>query len=304
MHVFQNFLDGVVKFLEGHSHPLAELRQRFLRAKVKLTTVLIIVGSVAVVVICTILFGSAAIAGAKFDADRQVYLSQIADLKNKNTDYKDQYQQVLQLKNDFRSSIKDIVEMLYNKDSHLAIGGPSTAVPATDEAVLLQIRTAVNTMKDDQGMLGEVKDYLTARKEFIDNFPFVWPTVRTGSGRITSGFGFREDPFDTKKLNYHPGLDIGGNKDDPVYATADGVVEDVSANDVYGNYVVLKHKYGFETIYGHLDAALVHVGQQVKRSDLIGKMGDTGEATGYHLHYEIRRDGGAIDPMLFLNVTY
>lgn len=306
-------LDAMVHYMNGHrTGRLKRGWARFLQTKVKLSTVLLIVASSTAVIVFTVLFGSTAIAGAKWDADKQAKDAQITDLKGTLNDYKAQYQDVLKLKNAFRSSIKDIVQMLYNKDTYLAVGGASIKVADSDEAVLLQIRSAVDTMGDDQKWLGEVKDYLVARQDFIQNFPFVWPTVRSGTPNITSGFGFRPDPFNEKKLSYHAGIDIAGSPGDPVFATADGIVVEVGiwgpgetgfAND-YGNYITIRHKYSFETRYAHLSKILVTMGEHIKRGDKIGEIGETGMATGPHLHYEIRKDGVAIDPMSFLTVNY
>lgn len=307
------FLDAIVHFMNGHrTGRLKQVWAKFLQTKVKLSAVLLIIASSTAIIAFIILFGSTAIAGAKFDADKEALQVQIADQKNINKDYKDQYQNVLKLKNEFRSSIKDIVQMLYNKDTYLAVGGSSIKVADSDEAVLLQLRSAVDTMGDDQKWLGEVKDYLVARQDFIQNFPFVWPTLKSGIPRITSGYGFRPDPFNEKKLSYHAGIDIAGNPDDPVFATADGVVVEIGTwgpgqegqSSDYGNFITVRHKYSFETRYAHLDKVLVTMGQHIKRGDKIGQLGNTGMATGYHLHYEIRKDGVAIDPMSFLTVNY
>lgn len=306
MKLTHNFFDKMVKYLEGHpEYSLKKFWLKFLQRQIKLSTVLIIVASAVVVLAASIIIGSTVVASAKFEAEKQYYSSRITALESKNAEYKEQYTQVLLLKNRFRSSIKEIVEMLYNKDTYLAVGGSSLKIDDTDEAVLLQLRTSVATMEDDQKLLTEVKDYLNARMEFISNFPFVWPTIKVGTPQLTSSFGFRKDPFKSSDLSYHAGIDIAGNKDDPVFATADGIVAQADYNhDLYGNLIVIKHKYGFETYYGHLNGILVKVGQQVKRGDRIGLIGDTGESTGFHLHYEIRKDNVAIDPMTFLNVNY
>jgi murein DD-endopeptidase MepM/ murein hydrolase activator NlpD len=242
---------------------------------------------------------------AKYQADKQSWLAQIAELEAKNKDYRNSAAEVLAIKDRFRSSIKEIVDMLYNKDSSLGIGGSSIPVEDTDEAVLLQIRNTVQTMQDDQNLLAEVKHYLEARKEFIDNFPFDWPVSKTGVPKITSGFGFRQDLKGKPTLHMHAGIDIGGKKGDFVYATAAGVVASLNYNhELYGKLIILKHKYNFETYYAHLDRISIKVGQVIERGQKIGEMGNTGESQGYHLHYEVRRDFIAIDPMMFLNINY
>jgi murein DD-endopeptidase MepM/ murein hydrolase activator NlpD len=273
--------------------------------KIKLYTV-IIAGIVTIAVFSgVILLVNNLLVEAKYQAEKQSWKAQITELEAKNKDWKDQYQSVITIKDRFRTSIKEIVEMLYNKDSSLAVGGSSEPVETTDEAVLLQIRNTVQTMQDDQNLLAEVKHYLVARKEFIDNFPFAWPVSKTGVPKITSGFGFRQDLNGKPTLHMHAGIDIGGIKGDIVYAPAAGVVTSVQYNhELYGKLIILEHKYNFITYYAHLDKILVKVGQTIERGQKIGEMGNSGESQGYHLHYEVRRDGVPIDPMMFLNINY
>lgn len=116
---------------------------------------------------------------------------------------------------------------------------------------------------------------------------------------FTSGFGVRNDPF-RGGAAMHAGVDIRGPYGTPIYATADGIVERAERASGYGNLIALDHGRGIETRYGHLSAILVHRGQRVKRGELIGRMGSTGRSTGNHLHYEVRLDGSAVNPMPFL----
>lgn len=108
--------------------------------------------------------------------------------------------------------------------------------------------------------------------------------------RITSEFGFR-------RYRWHHGTDLKLNVGDPVYSTFDGIVRIRSYDrNGYGYYVVVRHKNGLETLYGHLSKILVEVGQEVKAGDLLGLGGNTGRSTGPHLHYEIRYQGLSINP--------
>jgi murein DD-endopeptidase MepM/ murein hydrolase activator NlpD len=119
---------------------------------------------------------------------------------------------------------------------------------------------------------------------------------------FTSGFGIRSDPF-RGGAAMHAGVDIPGPYASPIYATADGIVERSQWAGGYGNLVELSHGRGIETRYGHLSASLVSPGQRVKRGQMIARMGSTGRSTGNHLHYEVRVDGSAINPMPFLQST-
>jgi murein DD-endopeptidase MepM/ murein hydrolase activator NlpD len=100
--------------------------------------------------------------------------------------------------------------------------------------------------------------------------------------------------------DYHPGLDIAGEKGQPVYATAAGVVTQAGLVGGYGNLIILDHGFGLETRYGHLSQFLVHIGQHVKRGEMIGRIGTTGKTTGPHLHYEVMANGRLLNPLQLL----
>ncbi len=112
--------------------------------------------------------------------------------------------------------------------------------------------------------------------------------------RQTSGFGPRWGRM-------HSGLDFAAARGTPILATADGVVVHAGWMSGYGNLVEIRHALGFETRYGHLNSVNVKVGQRVSRGDNIGGMGTTGRSTGVHVHYEIRRNGQAMNPLPFIN---
>lgn len=116
---------------------------------------------------------------------------------------------------------------------------------------------------------------------------------------FTSSYGVRSDPF-RGSAAMHAGIDLSGPVGTPIYATANGVVGRAKWVGGYGNLVELEHGKGVQTRYGHLSEILVRPGQRVKRGDLIAKMGSTGRSTGSHLHYEVRLDGRAVNPVPFL----
>jgi len=116
---------------------------------------------------------------------------------------------------------------------------------------------------------------------------------------FTSNFGVRSDPF-RGTAAMHAGVDIPGALGTPIYATADGVVSHAGRQGGYGNLVQINHGRGIETRYGHLSKIIVADNARVKRGQLIGLMGSTGRSTGSHLHYEVRVDGKAVNPVPFL----
>ncbi|HYJ81843.1 MAG TPA: M23 family metallopeptidase [Allosphingosinicella sp.] len=120
---------------------------------------------------------------------------------------------------------------------------------------------------------------------------------------FTSGYGVRSDPF-RGRAAMHAGIDLAGPIGTPIYATANAIVGRSEYNNGgYGNLVELEHGHGIQTRYGHLSKSLVTAGQRVKRGDVIGLMGSTGRSTGSHLHYEVRIDGKAVNPVPFLQST-
>ena len=139
---------------------------------------------------------------------------------------------------------------------------------------------------------------LTASHEKIlhDSIPNGFPTI---SDVITSKFGSRVHPV-TKLKSFHKGVDLRAKTGDKVFATADGIVKDVSYSELSGNRVVIQHNFGFESRYSHLDSATVEPGDIVHKGDLVAHSGNTGRSDAPHLHYEIRYLGKSIDPHQFL----
>ncbi len=124
--------------------------------------------------------------------------------------------------------------------------------------------------------------------------------VRPALGEITSGFGNRLHPI----LGYyrlHAGVDYNGNTGDPIIASRNGVVILAEYYGGYGHTVILDHGDGFTTLYAHLSAYNVSVGDTIEAGRTLGAMGSTGLSTGPHLHFEIRRNGTPVDPLPYLN---
>ncbi|WP_230628780.1 M23 family metallopeptidase [Sphingomonas sp. Leaf37] len=119
---------------------------------------------------------------------------------------------------------------------------------------------------------------------------------------FTSNFGIRSDPF-RGTAAMHAGVDIPGPVGTPIYATADGIVDHAARQGGYGNMVEINHGKGIATRYGHLSKILVADGARVTRGQLIALMGSTGRSTGPHLHYEVRIDGHAVNPIPFLTTA-
>ncbi len=118
--------------------------------------------------------------------------------------------------------------------------------------------------------------------------------------RLVSNFGFRIDPIGGG-VGFHPGVDFAASAGTPIRAAAGGTVVIASAQGGYGNCTVIAHVGGLGTLYAHQSRIAVHVGQRVKRGDVIGYVGSTGASTGPHLHFEVRVLGALADPLPWLD---
>ena len=149
-------------------------------------------------------------------------------------------------------------------------------LPLTTKALLLK--------KDLEELVYELID----RKNEWNTKPIIMP-IEADEYWISSGFGWRIGPF-TSLREFHRGLDISAKRGTPIIAPADGIVEETGTDRQVGRFVTLKHNEKFSTLYGHLLQIEVKKGEEVKRGDVIGLMGNSGMSTGYHLHYEVRKD--------------
>ncbi|WYD80771.1 MAG: peptidoglycan DD-metalloendopeptidase family protein [Candidatus Electrothrix gigas] len=133
----------------------------------------------------------------------------------------------------------------------------------------------------------------------IKKMPLGYPV----KGKVTSDFGPRSDPFNNR-LAFHEGIDLKGKIGQKIKATADGIVTTSSyEKNGFGNYVILRHGNGYETVFGHMSKRLVKEGVQVQRGQVLGLLGNTGRSTGPHLHYEVRYNKKPINPNKYLSVA-
>ena len=122
------------------------------------------------------------------------------------------------------------------------------------------------------------------------------PTFMPISGRLSGAFGWRTDPLHGSG-RFHAGVDLAAPAGSPIRATSDGSVTSSGWAGGYGYMVVVSHGNGVETRYAHMSAVAVDVGRSVRQGDVIGLVGSTGRSTGPHVHYEVRIDGRAVDPL-------
>ncbi len=124
---------------------------------------------------------------------------------------------------------------------------------------------------------------------------FIWPC----EGEVTSYFGWRPNT-DAPGMSLHQGIDIAAQEGTNVVSTADGIITGVRQSESYGLVVEIEHSQDFSSVYGHLGSVSVVKDQKVKKGESIGSVGESGNATSPHLHFEIRKDGLEIDPMTLL----
>ncbi|HNT88799.1 MAG TPA: M23 family metallopeptidase, partial [Candidatus Hydrogenedentes bacterium] len=148
------------------------------------------------------------------------------------------------------------------------------------------------------GSLRELLQDMEMERDRIERVPSVWP-VAGGAGQLTSGFGYRKDPF-SRRVRHHDGVDIAAKPGVRVVAAAKGKVLEAGYDGYYGYCVKLDHGNGLETWYAHLSRCLVKAGQLVQRSEVVGTVGTTGRTTGPHLHYEVRRNGKPVNAAQYL----
>ena len=138
-----------------------------------------------------------------------------------------------------------------------------------------------------------------AKSDFLSAIPAIQPVQNENLKQMASGFGYRTDPF-TKARKMHKGMDFTAKSGTPIYATGDGVVAQADNKaSGYGNHVVIRHGFGYETLYAHLSKYNTRAGKRVKRGDIIGYVGSTGRSEAPHLHYEVHKDKKVVNPLNF-----
>jgi len=154
------------------------------------------------------------------------------------------------------------------------------------------LRESIPQQKEE---LTQLKDDIKEHQKELAHLPSIWPT----KGRISSVFGPRRSPI-SGRLEMHNGLDIAAPRGTPIYATANGKITEAGYNGGYGNVITIDHGYSYKTRYAHLSSFAIEKGDQMQKGDIIGYMGSTGRSTSSHLHYEVLKDGVAINPRDFL----
>ncbi len=171
-----------------------------------------------------------------------------------------------------------------------------TKLPTSVAQLLSEQNNVTQLAEDRQKTLTILKDAADTYNILLAQTPNLWPA----QGYISSYFGWRQSPFGGNGMDFHTGIDVVAYYGAPIRAAADGTVESAGWDGGYGKSVQIYHRDGIETIYGHLSEFAVKAGDKVKKGQVIGYEGCTGLCTGTHVHFEIRVNGTAVDPLSYL----
>ncbi|MDR3167847.1 MAG: M23 family metallopeptidase [Treponema sp.] len=178
-------------------------------------------------------------------------------------------------------------------------------VKETPEGILQEtddVRRLAGYLSSAVEPVKEIGALLNSQSALLTEIPSIWP-IKGGIGHISMFFGQNPNPF-SGQYYIHKGIDISTYRQgDPIVATADGQVVAVEYDqDGFGNNVIIRHKHGFYTRYGHMLSFRVKAGQRVQQGEVIGYIGNTGLSTGPHLHYEVHIGSDVVDPYKYLNI--
>ena len=195
-----------------------------------------------------------------------------------------------------------MVVMIPNQPGIFAWETPASTFQEIVASVSRNTRTEAQSLRlDTGGRLQKVKFYrgenfTPIERAYFLNVLFRFPLP---FGRLTSGYGTRDNPF-TGDSEFHKGIDLAAPLGTEVFAARDGTVGLIGVDPVMGNMIILNHEAGYQTIYGHLAEVHVQLNDTVRSGMIIGAVGTTGYSTGPHLHFEIRRRGTSRDPAALL----
>ena len=271
-------------------------------AKILLATLLVIIFSFPFI---TMSYISKTGQLAQIKHERAAQSAHIASLNKQVGEFQQQIQRLKEF--DVKLRIIANLENAEETDSFLGVGGisPSTREPwqeteaETETKDLQRMKGELDRLSTEaefrEKSFQELYSFLEGKKRELACTPAIWPA----RGWVTSRFGYRIDPF-TGLRQFHEGLDIANRIGSPIIAPADGVVSRVYNNFGFGLMVEINHGYGIVTRYGHLSKSYVKVGQRVKRGDRVAAIGNSGRATGPHVHYEVRLNDVPINPQNYI----
>lgn len=227
---------------------------------------------------------------------------EINSLRTKTAEVEEKLKSISSL----QETVKNMVGLTDSKDSSKSITNTSRGgglVSRSDyslaenddhfEAQMSELSKMLDQSSDDlNSLITDVEKKL----KYLESKPNLMPT----SGKITSPYGYRKNPFGRGR-EFHTGIDIANNSSTKIKAAGKGVVTFAGYNSGYGKMIVISHGYGYQSVYGHNRELLVKVGDKVEKGQLISEMGNTGRSTGPHLHFEVRLYGKTVNPKNVIN---
>jgi murein DD-endopeptidase MepM/ murein hydrolase activator NlpD len=252
-----------------------------------------------------------------FDTPRERELRQ--ENRELSEDYKfleEKYSRIDTVLEELQSIDQDIYRTIFETEP---VDKPERDNSARDDFFRLVKQDNRTIVYSTRGLLDEIlsavefheSEYLYLKRnasqkaEILKSIPAIQPIYNPDLSRLASGYGNRMHPI-YKIERFHEGIDFAAPTGTEIYATADGRVKVLDrTRRGKGHTLIIDHENGYETIYSHLDDFKVRRGQNVSRGDLIGTVGNTGLSTAPHLHYEVRLNGEAVNPVnyFFLELT-
>jgi len=169
----------------------------------------------------------------------------------------------------------------------------------TNSEIVVSTSKKLNELKKELYIQSKSYDELVLlaknKETMLENLPAIQPVLNKNLTRMASGYGWRIDPIYHSR-RFHAGMDFTAPIGTNIFVTGNGTVASAGWEQGYGNCVQVNHGYGYVTLYGHMSAIKVRVGQRLKRGDIIGLVGSTGKSTGPHLHYEVHYKGEVMNP--------
>jgi len=238
-----------------------------------------------------------------FDYDDR--LSENDALRFENQEYRVQTAKLGE-KIDILENLSHKLEVFSGMNSEKTVGG----VGGVSKDTLTQARPASGVSLQTIAAFDKKIDSLEERFRDLNNqitdevlVEAAIPKIQPVRGYITAGWGRREDPFQPGVRESHPGVDISAPMGTGIIAPADGTVIYAGQRAGYGKIIIIDHKFGITTRYGHLQRMNVQVGQHISRYDIIGYVGMSGRSTGPHLHYEVWHNGRCLDPAKYFQTS-
>ena len=231
----------------------------------------------------------------KFKDDKSKLLAELERMESENEALHKKFKEVEVALEEIKEKDQNVYRTIYDMRVSENIDSVNSEI---DNYTAEDVEKLLDKIEAESKSLNEVIRSAGVKDANLSSMPVLKPVADKYVNRLASGYGTRFHPI-LKVNKMHKGLDFAASTGTPIYATGDGSVKVSEFNSGYGNMVVLKHGNGYESLYAHMSRSKVRNGQKVKRGDVIGYVGSTGLSTGAHLHYEIHKNGEAVDPVMY-----